>query len=67
MTQLAASFEPVPVHSMAVYGIDPKAIEAMAFALLAYTTMQGEPNNVPQVTGAGHTVMLGKIIPVIDG
>jgi anhydro-N-acetylmuramic acid kinase len=66
MKQLAASFEPVPVRSMAVYGIDPKAIEAMAFALLAYTTMQGEPNNIPQVTGASHTVMLGKIIPAID-
>lgn len=66
MKQLADGFEPVPVHSMAVHGIDPKAIEAMAFALLAYTTMQGEPNNVPQVTGASHTVMLGKIIPVID-
>jgi len=66
MGQLADGFEPVPVHSMAVYGIDPKAIEAMAFALLAYTTMQGEPNNIPQVTGASHTVMLGKIIPVID-
>jgi anhydro-N-acetylmuramic acid kinase len=66
MRQLADGFEPVPVHSMAVYGIDPKAIEAMAFALLAYTTMRGEPNNVPQVTGASHTVMLGKIIPAID-
>jgi anhydro-N-acetylmuramic acid kinase len=64
MRGLAEAFHPVPVDSMAAYGVDPKAIEAMAFAWLAYTTVRGEPNNVPTATGARRGVILGKIIPV---
>jgi 1,6-anhydro-N-acetylmuramate kinase len=35
----------------------------MAFALLAYTTVRGQANNVPSATGANRAVVLGKIIP----
>jgi len=48
---------------MAAYGVNPKAIEAMAFALLAYATVHHEPGNIPAVTGAKRDVVLGKIIP----
>lgn len=64
MREVAAAFEPVPVTSMASHGVNPKAIEAMAFALLAYTTFHGEPNNIPHATGASRAAVLGKIIPV---
>ena len=64
MRELAAAFAPVPVASMAAHGVNPKAIEAMAFALLAYTTVHGEPNNIPRVTGASRAAVLGKIIPI---
>jgi anhydro-N-acetylmuramic acid kinase len=45
------------------YGIDADAVEAMSFAVYAYETLQGEPTNLPSVTGADHPVILGHITP----
>ena len=39
------------------------AKEGIAFALLAYQSMKGRANNVPQVTGASEPVVLGQITP----
>jgi len=44
------------------YGISTKFKEALLFALLAYTSHFGIPNNVPRCTGADSRVCLGKII-----
>jgi anhydro-N-acetylmuramic acid kinase len=44
-------------------GFPGRAIEASAFALLAYLTAQGMPGNLPPITGAAHKVVLGKIVP----
>lgn len=44
-------------------GFPGRAIEASAFALLAYLTASGLPGNLPSITGARHPVMLGKIVP----
>jgi anhydro-N-acetylmuramic acid kinase len=44
-------------------GFPARAIEATAFALLAYLTAKGLPGNLPSVTGAARPVVLGKIIP----
>lgn len=44
------------------YGLPVDAKEAIAFALLAVRTMQGLPGNLPAVTGARRTVVLGKIV-----
>jgi anhydro-N-acetylmuramic acid kinase len=44
-------------------GFPGRAIEASAFALLAYLTAQGMPGNLPPITGAAHRVVLGKIVP----
>lgn len=63
MAELRRAFNGVPVESMAVHGVEPKAVEAMAFALLAYRAARGEPNNVPSATGATRAVVMGKIIP----
>lgn len=43
------------------FGISDKYKEAIAFALLAYTTFYKIPNNVPSCTGAKHKKILGKI------
>lgn len=42
-------------------GGNSDAKEAIAFALLAYYTMKRLPNNIPLVTGASKTVVMGKI------
>jgi anhydro-N-acetylmuramic acid kinase len=44
-------------------GVPSAAKEAVAFALLAAATLDGEPSNVPCVTGARHPVVLGSITP----
>ena len=42
-------------------GLNSKAREAMSFAILGYFAYKGIPNNLPQVTGAGHEVVMGKL------
>jgi N-acetylmuramic acid 6-phosphate etherase len=44
-------------------GIPSDAKEAIAFALLASCTLDGEPGNVPSVTGASGRAVLGSITP----
>lgn len=44
-------------------GFPGRAIEASAFALLAYLTAHGLPGNLPRITGATRSAILGKIIP----
>jgi anhydro-N-acetylmuramic acid kinase len=63
MTHLAEVFSPAPVDTFESLGWDSKALEAMAFAVLAYQTVMEECGNVPAVTGAKHSVLLGCIVP----
>ena len=63
MQFLQEAFGPVPVYTFETFDLDSRALEAMAFALFAYGTIQGEPNNVPSATGAKRPVMMGKIVP----
>jgi len=53
----------VPVDTTAVFGLDPDYVEATGFAWLAFRTLGGLSGNLPAVTGAQHSVILGAIHP----
>ena len=59
MQQIASQIAPIPLHTTAEYGIDPDFVEAIAFAWLARQTLSGLPANLPEVTGARQSVVLG--------
>lgn len=63
MRWLAEALEPAPVSPIDAYGIDGRAKEAMAFALMAHDGLAGLPTNVPGATGARRPVTLGKLVP----
>ncbi len=44
-----------------VFGIDPDAKEAIAFAILARETLEGRSANLPSATGARRPAVLGKL------
>jgi anhydro-N-acetylmuramic acid kinase len=54
---------PGAVEPSSVYGIDPDAKEAIAFALLGYETLRERPAGLPHVTGARAARVLGAIAP----
>jgi len=49
------------VQSTSALGFDPQWVEAIAFAWLARQTMKGLPGNLPNVTGATDSRVLGGI------
>ncbi|MDH5785065.1 MAG: anhydro-N-acetylmuramic acid kinase [Chromatiales bacterium] len=50
-------------NTTAELGVDPQWVEAMAFAWLARQTLLHLPGNLPAVTGASQSVILGAIYP----
>lgn len=59
MQRLARNYAQASWHSVAELGVDPQHLEAMAFAWLARQFMQRQPGNLPSVTGASRTTILG--------
>ncbi|MFN4149743.1 MAG: N-acetylmuramic acid 6-phosphate etherase, partial [Candidatus Sericytochromatia bacterium] len=53
----------VEISNIEKYGILSDAKEAVAFALLAYCTIFGLPNNLKEATGALESLVMGKICP----
>ena len=51
----------VEVCSTGKFGLEPNWVEAAAFAWLAKRCLDGEPSNLPSVTGADYTGILGGI------
>lgn len=51
----------LPITSTETQGVHPDQVEAMAFAWLAKQTLLGLTGNVPEVTGATESVILGAI------
>lgn len=60
MAQLVRAVAPLPVRRIDEFGIPSEAKEAVAFALIGHATLMGRPANLPRVTGARHTALLGK-------
>jgi anhydro-N-acetylmuramic acid kinase len=54
---------PAPLESTAAHGIDPDALEAVAFALLGWCAARGRVSNLPAATGAARAVCLGSATP----
>ena len=65
MTHLARLLRPVPVHSIARYGLPPQAKEPAAFAYLAGQAIRGRINHLPGTTGAPGARLLGTLTPVL--
>ena len=61
MKQLQQELAHCQIESTRHYGADPDWVEAIAFAWLARQTMRGLSGNLPSVTGASHSVILGGI------
>jgi anhydro-N-acetylmuramic acid kinase len=62
-TRIAALAAPASVTSTAELGIDPQAVEALAFAWLARERLAGRAANLPTVTGASGPRVLGAVYP----
>ncbi|MFM1990536.1 MAG: hypothetical protein RJA99_3493 [Pseudomonadota bacterium] len=61
MARLAARLEPADVTTTEALGVDPSAVEALAFAWLARERLAGRPANLPAVTGARGERVLGAL------
>lgn len=59
---------PAHLTTHAAFGLPDDAKEAVAFAILAYETLNGRPANMPEATGASGPAILGKIAlpPALD-
>ncbi len=58
---IGSALPAVRVHSTADFGLEPDWVEAAAFAWLAKRCLDKEPGNLPSVTGARGTAILGGI------
>ena len=63
LARIAAHLPGVRVESTAAHGLDPDFVEAMAFAWLAREALAGRPGNLPAVTGARGSRVLGVVYP----
>ena len=61
VARLAELLPQLDIRRSDEYGLPADAKEAIAFALLADRTMHGLPGNLPAVTGARRSVVLGKV------
>lgn len=61
---LAKAIAPIQVRAFSDVFFDGEAKEAVAFALMGWLFLRGEPGNVPSATGARGGRILGKLTPV---
>ena len=63
MQRLQAACPSLQVVATDVLGLPALQVEAAAFAWLARQTLNGAPGNLPSVTGAAGTRVLGAVYP----
>ena len=63
LTRLAALLPGLRVATTAALGVEPKHVEALAFAWLARQAVKRKPGNLPAVTGARGPRVLGAMYP----
>jgi len=63
MSLLKSGLSKIDIESSEKHGIHPDWVEAIAFAWLARKTLNKQSGNLPAVTGATHSVILGAIYP----
>jgi anhydro-N-acetylmuramic acid kinase len=63
LAHLRALLAPIPVRSIADYGLHPQAKEPVAFAYLGWCALRGRLNHLPSTTGARHARVLGSLTP----
>ncbi|MGH7934776.1 MAG: anhydro-N-acetylmuramic acid kinase [Candidatus Binataceae bacterium] len=61
LKMITAELPRIEVLTAGQLGVDGDALEAMAFAILGYQMLRGEPGNIPTVTGARAPAILGKL------
>ncbi|MDH5734835.1 MAG: anhydro-N-acetylmuramic acid kinase [Gammaproteobacteria bacterium] len=64
MHQLDTSLSNINIAPSDQYNLPADWVEAVAFAWLAKQTIEGKPGNLPAVTGAKQSTILGAIYPV---
>lgn len=63
LERLSVQLPGAQLNSTSLVGVDADFVEAAAFAWLAQQTIEGQPGNVPAVTGASGPCTLGAIYP----
>lgn len=66
MDRLRSLLSDMSVTTTDQHGLPVDAKEAMCFAYLAYRTLVGKPGNVPSVTGARNSAILGSISNCVE-
>jgi anhydro-N-acetylmuramic acid kinase len=61
LAMLAAELPELEVATAESVGVDGDSLEAVAFAILGYRMLRGEPGSIPSVTGARMPAVLGKL------
>ena len=61
VSELGVKLPDIAITTTQTLGMDPDAVEAVTFAWLAKRRLDGLPGNLPSVTGAKKSVLLGDI------
>jgi anhydro-N-acetylmuramic acid kinase len=61
MQRLKSHLACIIVESTQMHGVHPDWVEAMALAWLAQRYIENRPGNLPSVTGATESVVLGSL------